>query len=69
MITTTAQTILETWVCSWCRAVFNNEGVLRILTEQQFEQAAKDGQTSHGICDDCKDKQMIGIANFKRGRK
>ncbi len=67
MITPTAQTIRDAWICSWCRAVCNNTDVLRILTDKQFEQASKDSQTSHGICNDCKNKQMIELN--KRWRK
>ena len=69
MITASAKAILKTWICPWCRAVCNDVGVVRILTAKQAEQAAKDSQTNHGICDGCKDKQMIEIANFKRRRK
>lgn len=68
MITPTAQTIRDAWICSWCKAECNADRVLRMLTDKQFEQASKDSQTSHGICDGCKDKQMIELANFKRGR-
>ena len=69
MITASAKAILETWICSWCKAVFNKTGTLKILTDKQFEQAGKDNKTSHGICAGCQDKEMIKIANFKRGRK
>ena len=70
MITASAKAILKTWICPWCRAVCNDVGVLHILTDKQFKRTLKkDSQANHGICDGCKDKQMIEIAKFKRRRK
>lgn len=67
MITTTAQTIRDAWVCSWCKAVCNNTGVLCILTPQQYERTLKkDSQANHGICNGCEDNQRQEIAKRRR---
>lgn len=69
MITATAETIRDAWICAWCKAVCNKTGTLRILTDKQYERTLKkDSQANHGICDGCKDKQMIEIAKRKGKR-